>query len=252
MSSPSAILALLLSAWFVVPLGTAAQQPSDSARAQALRDFHGPDLEGKDGPLAKAGLDLLTLYYRHQQAENEADFSPEQSGLQVQDGRVAIDAVAATDVQALRDALEALGLEGGAAAGRVVSGRFPIEHIPELAQVKPLRGVMPSRAQTHGGGQQPSPSPVLGDDSEPSTDPDDTAPDDTAPDDPAPDAAPSDSGRAAAPPPPPDDASQEAPSAESRSVKPTDTEGPSGNGVLFLLLLAVLILLFDEEANPIA
>lgn len=132
----------------LVPL-SAAQQPADSIRKQALRDYHGPDLKGKDGPLAKAGLDLLVLYHEYQAFRKRgADtFKPSISGLRVAHGHVTIDAVGAEPEQLLDD-LQALGLKNGASAGRVVSGRFPIVHIPSLARLESLRGVLPSRMQT--------------------------------------------------------------------------------------------------------
>ncbi len=129
----------------------AAQQPADSIREAALRDYHGPDREGKDGPLAKAGLDLLVLYHEYRaHRENGADttFSPSVPGVRVADGRVTVDAIAADAAGTLRKELEALGLTNAATAGRVVSGRFPIEEVPALAKLESLRGVAPSRMQT--------------------------------------------------------------------------------------------------------
>jgi len=126
----------------------AAQGTQDSARAQALRDVHGPDGTGKDGPLWKAGVDLLTLYYRHQQAGDEATVTSEQSGLRVADGRIVVDAIAAAEPEQLRTDLQGLGMTETAVAGRVVSGRLPIEQIPAAARLETLRGLTPSRAQT--------------------------------------------------------------------------------------------------------
>ena len=141
---------LVLLAAALVPAPSTAQSQSDSLRAEALRDFHGPDRAGKDGPLAKAGLDLLLLYheYRASQRDGEAPFSPSASEARVVDGRVAIDAVATTSAEQLRADLAALGLTDAAVAGRVVSGRFPIEQVPALAQVESLRGIVLPRAKT--------------------------------------------------------------------------------------------------------
>lgn len=134
-----------------------AQVPDDSVRAQALRDFHGPDGAGKDGPLRKADLDLLMLYHRHQRADDGDAFAPEQSGLRVRDGHVVVDAIAAEEGAQLRADLERLGMKGSAAAGRVVSGRLPIEQIPAAAQLQSLRGLTASRPRTRTTGTPPSP-----------------------------------------------------------------------------------------------
>lgn len=132
------------------------QSLPDSVRQAALRDFHGPDMEGKDGPLAKAGLDLLLLYHQHRtrpgggRALSAADEPGEtaRGDLQVQNGRVVIDATAAGDVAALAADLDSLGMTDVAAAGGLVSGRFPIAKIPALARLATLRGATPSRMRT--------------------------------------------------------------------------------------------------------
>ncbi len=127
----------------------------DSIRQAALEDYHGPDRQGKDGPLAKAGLDLLLLYHRYQASAStgglraEPDAPRTAGGMQVRNGRVVIDAIAADSASALRNDLEALGLTDGATAGRLVSGQFPIARIPDLARLESLRSIRPSRARTH-------------------------------------------------------------------------------------------------------
>lgn len=135
----------------------AAQQPADSARAKAERDFHGPDGTGKDGPLSAAGMDLLLLYHRFREAESREAFAPAQSGLQVSDGHVTVDAIAREEAEQLRSDLEQLGMKNTAVAGRVVSGRLPIEQIPEAARLETLRGLMGARAETRSP-SSPSPS----------------------------------------------------------------------------------------------
>ncbi|WP_103020752.1 hypothetical protein [Salinibacter altiplanensis] len=149
---PTGLFVLLTAA--LVPGPSPAQSPPDSLRAEARQDFHGPDQTGKDGPLAKAGLDLLLLYheYRALRRDGEAPFSPSVDGARVADGHVTIDAVAKESAQELRADLTALGLKEAAVAGRVVSGRLPIEHVPALARVESLRGVVLPRAETQDGG----------------------------------------------------------------------------------------------------
>ncbi len=134
------------------PALAAAQEPDDSIRTEALKDFHGSDMTGKDGPLAKAGLDLLMLYHEYRAFQQQGDdtFSSSVAGADVTDGYVTIDAIAATEAEQLRADLNELGFTNAATAGRVVSGRLPISKIPALAQVESLRGVMLSRVQTYG------------------------------------------------------------------------------------------------------
>ena len=160
----SSLVVLMLIA--LLPAGpVAAQQPSDSLRAAAMKDYHGPDLSGKDGPLAKAGLDLLLLYheYRAFRERGGDTFSPSAGGVQVSDGYVTIEAIAATTAKALRADLKALGVTDAATAGRLVSGRLPIDQIPALAKLETLRGVVVSRAQTHGNTSATEPSRAVPD-----------------------------------------------------------------------------------------
>lgn len=147
-------LAVLLGGLAVLPV--AAQPATDSARAKALRDFHGPDETGKDGPLSAAGLDLLLLYHRYRAAADPENFAPEQSGLPVSDGRVTVDALARGDAEQLRADLEDLGMTNTAAAGRIVSGQLPIDRIPEAALLETLRGLTIPQAKTR---TQPTPVP---------------------------------------------------------------------------------------------
>jgi len=143
----------------------AAQQPSDSLRTEAMKDYHGPDLTGKDGPLAKAGLDLLLLHheYRAFRERGGDTFSPSAGDVQVSDGHVTIEAIAATTAKELRADLKALGVTDAATAGRLVSGRLPIDQIPALAKLETLRGVVVSRAQTHGNTSPTEPSRAVPD-----------------------------------------------------------------------------------------
>jgi hypothetical protein len=165
-TSPLAVgLGVFLLLAVTLPSAAAAQQPSDSLRAAAMTDYHGPDLSGKDGPFAKAGLDLLLLYheYRAFRERGGDTFSPSVGGVQVSDGYVTIEAIAATTARALRTDLKALGVTDAATAGRLVSGRLPIDQIPALAKLETLRGVVVSRAQTHGNTSATEPSRAVPD-----------------------------------------------------------------------------------------
>ena len=122
------------------------------APAEAARyAYHGCDRHGKDGPLAKIGYDLARLYFAYRAHQRRASGQPFASpgGVSVTGGgRVVVDATARRDSRQLRADLDALGLEGGATAGPVVSGRLPIEALAEAAALESLRSLRPSVAQT--------------------------------------------------------------------------------------------------------
>jgi hypothetical protein len=122
------------------------------APAEAARyAYHGRDRDGKDGPLAKIGYDLARLYFAYRAHQRQASGQPFASpgGVSVTGGgRVVVDATARRDSRQLRADLDALGLEGGATAGPIVSGRLPIEALAEAAALESLRSLRPSVAQT--------------------------------------------------------------------------------------------------------
>src|SRR5262245_28395375 len=87
-------------------------------------------------PSGKISADLLALYADYQDAKQRGvDFRPENPTVQIVDDRVLIDAAAARDAQQLQTDLTALGLQHGAALGRMVSGQLPIAAIAELASL---------------------------------------------------------------------------------------------------------------------
>jgi hypothetical protein len=156
-------LAGLLLTLLLPALPAAAQQPADSIRTKALQDFHGPDMSGKDGPLARAGLDLLVLYHEYQafQEQDGDTFSPSVASARVTDGHVTIDAIAQDEATQLRADLKDLGVKDAAAAGRVVSGRLPINQIPALAKLESLRGVALSQMETQGNVSPSTPQKMI-------------------------------------------------------------------------------------------
>lgn len=151
---------LLLGGGFLVPDRVAGQPSPDSLRAAALRDYHGPDRSGKDGPLAKAGFELLLLYHEHKafrEHHPDSTFTPTVADVPVHNGRVGVEAVATDSAAALLADLEALGLTDGVTAGRLVSGWLPIEQIPALARLESLRGLIQPTMQTRPPPAHPSP-----------------------------------------------------------------------------------------------
>jgi hypothetical protein len=148
----------------------------DDASAEVMQKARasvaGADREGKDGPLAAVGMELAVLYYQHRAAgpkgvqalRTATDARPKtdvnaRRGAQSRtlsplsaDGRfVVVEAVASNDPARLLQELRGLGLEGGATAGNVVSGRLPIEAIKQAAALPSLRAMMPSYVRTHVG-----------------------------------------------------------------------------------------------------
>ena len=109
---------------------------------------------GKEGAMAKVGHDLAVLYdeYESYQAQGGgAKFKPSDGLVPVIGGRVVIDAVASGDVQALQADLEALGMQGAVAFGRIVSGQLPISVIEGMATLASLQFARPAYATTNVG-----------------------------------------------------------------------------------------------------
>lgn len=103
-----------------------------------------PGLSGKPvGNMAKASSALrraLVEFDAHvQQGKQGSAFAPSNQYLQVSRGKIMIDAVAAGDVNVLRQELQALGLENIAQYGAVVSGMMPLGKIRHLLSLNSLR-----------------------------------------------------------------------------------------------------------------
>ncbi|PSQ80481.1 MAG: hypothetical protein BRD41_05055 [Bacteroidetes bacterium QS_1_63_11] len=141
---------------------------------QAARsDVTGPGQVKTDGPLSSVGLELAVLHHQFRatgsagvQALRNASSGPRTKAADgdrrrgagrthspiSSDGQfVTIEAVALENASRLLADLRGLGLEDGAAAGNVVSGRLPISSIKEAASLSSLRGAMPSHARTYAG-----------------------------------------------------------------------------------------------------
>ncbi len=141
--------------------GAAAQDLAtiDLATArQAEADLIARVLEAKTGPMAKVGMALAELHGQHEAFQAESRLRVEQPLLEpadpmirVRDGYVTIEAVAADDTETLLRELEALGLQEGAAFGRMVSGRLPISALDEVAALDALRQARPAMAITRAG-----------------------------------------------------------------------------------------------------
>jgi hypothetical protein len=97
---------------------------------------------GKEGPMAKVDHALAVLYGEQELylvLGGGAAFTPSNPLLRVSAGRVLIDAVASGDVSALQVDLEAFGMQGAVAFGRIVSGYLPIDAIEGMAALASLQ-----------------------------------------------------------------------------------------------------------------
>jgi hypothetical protein len=120
-----------------------------SVERKALEAFRGADLEGKDGPLSKAGYDLALLYYDHQRAEKEGTKLKVDIPARIEGNRVAVDAIAEDDrTSELRTRLSELGAQRLASSGRIISGLIVIPKIPEIAHLPSLQSLRLSVGDT--------------------------------------------------------------------------------------------------------
>ena len=114
---------------------------------------------GKEEPLAKVDQALVVVaneYSAYLAQGGGAAFTPSNPLLRVHEGRVDIDAVASGDVHALQADLEALGMQGAVAFGRVVSGQLPLAAINALATLASLQFARPAYATTNVGPLSPN------------------------------------------------------------------------------------------------
>jgi len=108
----------------------------------------------KDNKLTKVSHALVALQEAHEnhvQLRSLEPFKPSIPYLRVVDGLVVIDAVASGEAKDLLADLEVLGLQNGAAFGRMVSGLLPIEAIEELKDLDSLKFVRPAYMVTNVG-----------------------------------------------------------------------------------------------------
>ena len=105
----------------------------------------------KEKLLDKVDPDLVVLIGEYRQQGESGVFTPGNPLLRLVDDRVLIDAVAVDDASDLLAELEGIGLQKGAAFGRIVSGQLPIDAIDNLASLESLHSVRPVYAATHSG-----------------------------------------------------------------------------------------------------
>jgi len=154
----------------MVPTGELSEEVKGAAQS-AVRGAPGQKAGGTMGPV---GLELSLMYFQHQRngaagvraLRDAAARAPAAKRQEDNDRRprssvhfpvsadgefVTVEAVATEAPARLLGDLRRLGLEDGAAAGNLVSGRMPIEALREAAQLSSLRGMQPSYMRTHAG-----------------------------------------------------------------------------------------------------
>ena len=115
--------------------------------------FPVPEVNAGKGDKVSGDLSRMHRdYVRHiRGGERAASFAVPNPAVRVADGFVVVDATAVDDAVGLQRAMEALGLRRGARAGRLVSGRFPLAHIDDLADLPGLRFARPAYAIANAG-----------------------------------------------------------------------------------------------------
>ena len=104
--------------------------------------------------MTRIGLDLSQLHFEHQEHLARTPglkFVPGNALMRISQQDVVIDAVAADDPYALRDALVALGMTHAAIYGRYVSGVLPISALSDTAGLAGLRLARPAYARARSG-----------------------------------------------------------------------------------------------------
>jgi len=115
-----------------------------SPYGEALIDFHGEDLQGKDGVLSSVSFDLALLYNEYEdfiEAGGENGFTSSNSMVQMDrtGNYVLIDMALTTDATSTLSSLESIGFVVNGTYGRLASGFLPIGAIAEFAGFQELQ-----------------------------------------------------------------------------------------------------------------
>lgn len=124
----------------------------------ALESFTGGDGKGKDGVMAKMGLDLALIFQEHRDYKMKGgasvlgkEFTSSRKKARIQNEKVVVDFVADGDVDTLVQELSVLGLEDISVYGRMVSGLMPIASLEQSASVATMRFSRIAYARTRTG-----------------------------------------------------------------------------------------------------
>lgn len=133
--------------------------------------YHGLNKYGKDGPLAKLGLDISVLYHEYQAFKcnnSKSTFETQVYGTyKASDdttgtirGESIVGDILASEtatVEKLANDLKDIGVEVTAGPiedinSNIVSAKIPIDKLPAVAQLDSVRGFIPARATTNTSG----------------------------------------------------------------------------------------------------
>ncbi|MCK5003283.1 MAG: S8 family serine peptidase [Gammaproteobacteria bacterium] len=121
---------------------------------RALASFSGPDHIGKDGPMAKVGLDLALLYQEHRdfmmqggQGVLNRPFKTSLPLARIKNDKVVIDTAAVDNVKMLVNELTVLGMVNISTYGKMVSGYLPISSLEQAAKIQQLNFARPAYAR---------------------------------------------------------------------------------------------------------
>ncbi len=123
-----------------VALGGLALSDEDGAKSDPRWSKIGPDLAA-----------LPAEYQDHAAQGGPGPFEPGNPLMRVRDGFVVIDAVASSNGTALKDDLDAMGLQGGEVYKSTVSGLLPISAITGIVGLESLQFARPAYASTNVG-----------------------------------------------------------------------------------------------------
>lgn len=148
------LLALLASELAAAPASKILQNLNTPVGLRALASFSGADHVGKDGPMAKVGLDLALLYQEHrdfmmrggQSVLNRA-FKSSLPLARIKNDKVVIDTAAVDNVRTLVQELTVLGMVNISTYGRIVSGYLPISSLELAAKIQQLNFARPAYAK---------------------------------------------------------------------------------------------------------
>ena len=125
---------------------------------QALESFSGKDLAGKDGPMAKLGIDLALIYQEHRHFKInggtqvlQRPFVSSLSLARIRDEKIVVDAVAGGEIDSLLQELTVLGMENISVYGRMISGWMPIASLEQAAKISTLKFARPAYAKVNTG-----------------------------------------------------------------------------------------------------
>ena len=116
--------------------GCASTASTESRSAQAKGD--------RASKIAPELIALHDEYSAHLASKGKNAFRSSNTLLQIVDGRVVIDAVAAGEASALQADLVAFGMQNSVTFGRMVSGQLPISSIPKLTSLSSLNFARPA------------------------------------------------------------------------------------------------------------